>query len=595
MAQRRDYIVSTSFRTYLTATILTMVIEQLCLIFDGIIMSHLMGPDAMSAINLMGPFGMIVGAVFFLFAVGGSILAGKAIGRQDFTRGRQVFTVSVLAGLVASVAIIAICLPLQPQLVQSLCPDARLQPYLRDYMRMYLLVTPIVTLSGTLKQFTGVDGSPAVVTRAVILTVILNVAFDVLLVAGFGMGLDGSALATGIGELGASVVMLRYVFSSRSSLGFERHVPNWKELLLDSVKESSSLVLSIVILPLVMLGVNRIVLDAQGADGAFILSICNQSLSFTMLALAGCSNALSALGSVMVGEKDYEGLRMLFDRAFWLTIAFTALVTVLILIWPEGLASLFGGSSQYWKDLCRTPLREYVLVFVPYAVYMISRFVYLLTDHRVLSAILSTMTFVLLLPAIWIMARLIPEHIWLAYPSVALLSLAFQLVSVTWISRKEKNEVYWFTLIPKEDGVTNKKSFSISYDRSDLEDSLVQLNDYLKGLSLSDTMVFRTSLVVEELAKNIISHAVAHPRQRQCFDLMIRLDDDGSLNLVVKDDGKPFDPLSQKPRQYTAKELLELDSSELRFGLLLAKNSCSEMSYRAMYGLNITYVTIKEE
>lgn len=43
MAQRKDYIVSTSFRTYLTATILTMVIEQLCLIFDGIIMSHLFG------------------------------------------------------------------------------------------------------------------------------------------------------------------------------------------------------------------------------------------------------------------------------------------------------------------------------------------------------------------------------------------------------------------------------------------------------------------------------------------------------------------------------------------------------------------------
>ncbi len=108
-------------------------------------------------------------------------------------------------------------------------------------------------------------------------------------------------------------------------------------------------------------------------------------------------------------------------------------------------------------------------------------------------------------------------------------------------------------------------------------------------------MVFRTSLVVEELAKNISSHAVAHPRPTQCFDLMIRLDDDGSLNLVVKDDGTPFDPMAQKPRQYTADELLDLDPSELRFGLLLAKNSCSEMRYRAMYGLNVTYATMKEE
>lgn len=595
MAQRQDYIVSKSFRTYLTATVLTLVIEQLCLISDSIIMSHLVGPEAMSAINLMGPFGMIVSAMFFLFSVGGSLLAGKAIGQQAFTRARQVFTVSVMAGLVASAATIAACLPSLTQIVQSLCPEEHLQPYLRDYMRMYLLMTPLITLSATLKQFTGVDGSPEVVTRAVILTVVLNVVFDLLLVAGFGMGLDGSALATGIGELGASAIMFRYVFSPRSSLGFERRVPNWKELLMGGVKESSSLVLGILILPPIMLGVNRIVLNAQGTDGAFILSICNQSLSFTMLALAGCGNALSALGSVMAGEKDYQGQRMLFARAFRLTIAFTALVTAIILIWPDGLASLFGGSSQHWKDICRTPLREFSLVFLPYAVYMISRFIYLLTDHRGLSAILGTMTFVLLLPAIWIMASWIPGHLWLAYPTVALITLVFQLVSVTWISSREKNDVYWFTLIPKDDDATNKKSLSIAYDRSDLEDSLLQINDYLKGLSLSDTMVFRTSLVVEELAKNISLHAVTHPRQSQRFDLILCMDHDRSLNLVVKDDGTPFDPMSQEPRQYTAEELLGMDPSELRFGLLLAKNSCSEMSYRAMNGLNVTYVTIKEE
>jgi hypothetical protein len=54
-----------------------------------------------------------------------------------------------------------------------------------------------------------------------------------------------------------------------------------------------------------------------------------------------------------------------------------------------------------------------------------------------------------------------------------------------------------------------------------------------------------------------------------------------------------FDPRAHEVRQYTEQELLTLPQESLKFGLMLAQNSSTEMTYRQMYGLNVTYVTIK--
>ena len=122
-------------------------------------------------------------------------------------------------------------------MVKILCPEERIQPYLASYLQMYLFVAPISLLAVALKLFVSVDGNLALVTKAATTEGVLNVMFDVLLVKGLGFGIEGSALATGIGQLGTVCMMIWSIRSSRCRMGFEFHIPGWTRLLINNMKE----------------------------------------------------------------------------------------------------------------------------------------------------------------------------------------------------------------------------------------------------------------------------------------------------------------------------------------------------------------------
>lgn len=592
MISRHKYIVSKSFRSYLAATILTLVINQVCLTTDGILMAHLVDPDALSAINLMSPFNMIMATVHALFAIGASVLAGKALGAQKKMEARRIFSVSILSGLLFIVLVVLLCFAFFPYVVKGLCPEERIQRYLGQYMQMYLFLAPVSMLSVLLKLFVGVDGNPSLVTRAATLEGLLNIAFDVFLVAVVGMGIAGSALGTGIGQFCTICIMLWYIRSPRSAIGFEWRIPKWWVLLWNNMKEGMPTMLGNLVTALAALGINYIVMDAQGADGVFILSICMQTMSLSMLALNGCGSTLFSVGSVLMGEKDIDGVKILTRYAFSLTCIFTALLSAFVLIWPDGLAMLYGAKTDHWLDVCRLPLREFALMLFPLAIIMLSKFLYQLLGHRKLSSIIATLVFILILPSLLVMGWIAPKHIWLGFPIVAFICLAGQFGAISVIARKLKN-CHFFTLIPIESDVTNRISLSLPYNQEKTGENLREVVEMMKANGWPLTVINHVMLVAEELTKNICQHAVAHPRVQQHFDMVINRLDDGGVQLVLKDDGVLFDPRAKEVKQYTEKELMTLPTDSLEFGLMLARNSSTEMTCRQMYGLNVTYVTIK--
>lgn len=589
MATRRGYIITKSFRSYLTATILTLIIGQVCLTTDGIIMSHLVSPDALSAINLLSPFNMVMATIHALLAIGASVLAGKALGAQDTKSARRIFSVSVYSGLVFVIALSVLCLFFLPHVVRVLCPEERIQPYLSDFMQMYLFVAPISLLSVVLKLFIGVDGNPQLVTKATTVEGLLNVVFDILLVKYLGFGIDGSALATGIGQLVTVCLMIWAIRSSRSRMAFETRIPGWYRLLCANMREGMPTMLGNLVLAAVALGINYIIMDAQGADGVFILSVCMQTMSISMLALSGCGDTVFSVGSVLVGEQDLKGLRILSNRVFGVTCGVTALLMMVVLIWPDGLAELFGASTEAWLELCRTPLREFALMLLPMAIVMLSKYIYQLLGYMKFSNILSAGTFILLPPALLLLGQLSPRHIWLSFPIVSFISLGFQFLALLWLGGK-KADIHWFTLIPKESAVTDKISMSVAYDRGELAKAKQEISEFTARQGWTESLRQRVMLVTEELCNNICQHAVAHPRSSQSFDINLCQSTDGMVRLILKDDGILFDPTAQTVSRYTAEQLKNDPTEKIPLGLTLAKGNSSEMSYKSMYGLNVTYV-----
>ena len=84
MKNRNSYLINKSLKNFMVASIATMAIMNINGIVDSIIMGHLIGPEAVSAIQNVVPVIGLLSGISFLFSAGASIITAKALGRRDF-------------------------------------------------------------------------------------------------------------------------------------------------------------------------------------------------------------------------------------------------------------------------------------------------------------------------------------------------------------------------------------------------------------------------------------------------------------------------------------------------------------------------------
>ena len=135
---RNAYLITKAMKNFLIASVLTMAINQLNTSVDGIIVSHLVGPDALSAVTLYLPVNLIVTALGTLLGIGATIIAAKAIGRRD-----KEAVSGILSTALASLILAGICLGIAgfafaDVITGWLTQDEHLYPQLRAYLSVML-------------------------------------------------------------------------------------------------------------------------------------------------------------------------------------------------------------------------------------------------------------------------------------------------------------------------------------------------------------------------------------------------------------------------------------------------------------------------
>ena len=100
---RNGYLISKALKSFMMASVLASLAQRLATMTDAIVVSNLIGPDAISAINVVTPIISLFPTISLLFGIGGSVLAAKAIGRRDADEANRVFTAALMASLVSSI------------------------------------------------------------------------------------------------------------------------------------------------------------------------------------------------------------------------------------------------------------------------------------------------------------------------------------------------------------------------------------------------------------------------------------------------------------------------------------------------------------
>ena len=193
-------------------SIISMLLSTLITITDGYFTGNYIGEEALAAINLGLPILYFYLGVGLCVGVGGSVICGRLLGAKETKKASQVFSQSIMtAVIICVVTSIVVCLLFTP-ILRVLRADGELTVYFTQYYRVMLMNYPLLVIGTTLGMFIRVDGKPQVCMLVSIGSCILNAVLDYVLVAGFGMGVPGSALASLAVQFLSVVIQLIYFF-----------------------------------------------------------------------------------------------------------------------------------------------------------------------------------------------------------------------------------------------------------------------------------------------------------------------------------------------------------------------------------------------
>lgn len=560
-------------------SILAAVSSQIATTTDAIVVSNLIGPDAISAINLVVPVLTIFSSLMILLGIGASVVAAKALGRRDDREAGSVFTTSVISSAAIGGTLALLIYIFSPMLVEALSGgDGRIYGYALEYLQAMCLSMPFMMLAGVYENFAKTDGNPRIVMYAVLCGSVVNLVLDIVFVKYCGMGISGSAWATGINYVFALAVCMLHFKSAGCSIRWNFEREHFMKYVKQSVAQGFPMSTNTLLLALSICAINSIVLHSQGADGMYCWSVCMQIFMIMQMVLTGIGSSIYALGGLLMGEQDMEGMTILNRKSMTYICVTIAVVTALILIAPDFVARMFGSSGSESVEILPFALRAFSLLLLPYSIVAQLRALYQILGRTGLSLFLSIGQLLLMVTFVWSFSFVSADALWMGFAVSAYLLLA-GLAIHTFLIHKRDNGISVITLIPCQ---PEHEALNISV-RGEMESAAKaksEISAFLAERGVDDLTSYEVRLACEELMDNIVEYAVRKNPEKHFFDLHIRVNA-GEVHVLIKDDGRPFNPII---RRGPASEDIP-DSS--RLGLKLVNGITTAMNYRYMYDQNM--------
>ena len=404
---------TTQFWRFLWSAILIALSGCLGNVVDSIIVGNLIGGDGVSAINLSKPVVQFMFTISMLISAGAGMLVGMALGKQDHQRAAYIYTHSFFGSLVFGF-LLTVCGILFPDFITGwLCQNEHLFHPTRDYLVVMLWGAPAYMVMWALSTMVGVDGSPRLVSIAILIDNAVNLALDIVFIQYLGWGIAGSSAATVVGHLVGIVLMLRHWFYANNHLHFT-HVheqPAWGSI----ISQGAPLAVASICLTLLLLSANSIVLSSLGRTGIFAFAVCMNLLQIYNLFLSGTCRTLQSLGAILVGKGDQEAFRLILRKAFSFITVAMVLTCVFVWIDPQAIALLFGANGSEQIAETDHALRVFSLSFIPFCYIYVVMIVYKLYNCHKMALFISFALSLTVIPVMWLMARLMPDYLWYSY------------------------------------------------------------------------------------------------------------------------------------------------------------------------------------
>ncbi len=309
-------------------------------VVDGIFVGNYLGSQSLAAINLLMPMLTFVFGIAFMFAVGGSVRAGKYIGEHDFTAASSIFSKTLITCFFIGIIIVVASLTFDRAIYQAMGATQQLYPLMAQYFLAYVpfLVVELVAIG--LFYFIRLDGFANLAAVGLTIGALMNVILDYIFIVKLDLGLTGAGLATGLSQILSLLILITYFSKKNRKLKILYDPKNWFEIL-QSAYNGLSEFINEVSGGVVAFLLNWIIITSIGVEGVAAITIINYLILMAMMMNFSVSEAVQVFVSQNFGANNRQRIVRFMQVSFMACFFISAVCLTLLLGFTDPIIHVF--------------------------------------------------------------------------------------------------------------------------------------------------------------------------------------------------------------------------------------------------------------
>ena len=399
-------------------TVIAQLVNMLYNIVDRIYIGHIPGDGdlALTGVGVCLPLILIVSAFAALVASGGAPRASIYMGKQDHDTAEKILGGCFALQLAVSALLTAVLLLWSRDLLLAFGASENTIGYAASYMQIYAVGTVFVQLTLGLNAFITAQGFAKIGMRTVLIGAVANIVLDPIFIYGLHMGVRGAALATILSQGLSCIWVLRFLTGPKTLLRLKKENVRFRPALL---------------LPCVALGTATFIMQASesvisvcfnssllkyGDDIAVgAMTILSSVMQFAMLPLQGIAQGAQPITSYNYGARNTQRVRQTFRLLLKVCLCYSVALWAVIQLCPGAFARIFTPNAAL-VAFTVPALRIYCGALFLFGIQIACQMTFVSIGAAGCSIIVAVLRkFVLLLPLIYLMPRLLADQTMAVY------------------------------------------------------------------------------------------------------------------------------------------------------------------------------------
>lgn len=328
--------------------ILTNLIQQLYSLVDLMIVGQFVGSTGTVGVSTGGEIADFMTPLATAFAMSGQIYISQLMGAGERKKAQRTIGTLLSIMFIASLCFAALTVIFNHQILTLLnCPQEAWSQA-KAYMIITVLGMPFIFgYNGVCGVLRGMGESQKPLLF-IIVAAVVNIVFDIILVAIFHLEAAGTAIATVFSQLGSFAAAFIFMYRHREEMGFELSLSYFK---IDRLAAKKIIMLAIPqmvrssLVRFSMLWVNSNV-NAYGLVAAATNSVGNKIQKFMEVFMQGVESAAASMVGQNLGAKKPERAKRSILCTFGFCMVVAAVSSVMFVCIPKPLYRLFTADPE---------------------------------------------------------------------------------------------------------------------------------------------------------------------------------------------------------------------------------------------------------